>query len=549
MANPLSVNKRDAIKKLAAQAYGIRAIRRMTGCHRTVIRRVIAEAAAETAAAAAAESAPPELLPGVGHFDRPPAPAASRSKAAAHHDYILQAVTGGVDAKNIHDRLVEENRFTGSYTSIRRYVAALRQHPKAMVGRMECLPGEEAQIDFGIGAEVRERGPNNRKKPWLFKMTLSYSRHSYERAVWRQDVATLIECMVHAFLALGGVPIAVVPDNLKAAVVNAEWYDFTEHPQFRAFAQHYGFAILPHRPRHPWHKGKVERGIDHTQRALQGLVFDTISDENVWLQRWNERCARLRIHGTHKEQVWLRFTRDEQAALQRLPATPFVLSASGLRVVHYDGFVQIEHNYYSAPAALVGRTIEARWDGYMVRLFDGDKLLRTHVRQHGRGHFVTALVDERSHATHSQLKFRAYLERRSSEIDPEVGAFVASLFRYRGLQAMRQVQGLLGLRRKFSDEQLAAVCRRAVGNGMLSAKRVAEQCRREAQAAKELAQLALFPEANEHTRSLTEYDCYAQGVANGSAIDTAFEGAAAVRTGGDTGRAQPGGADGRPELS
>jgi len=537
MANKLPVNKRNAILKLAAQKFGIRAIRRLTGCHRKVIRRVIAEAKATAAAAVVAESAPPEMMSGVGHFDRPPAPVGSRSKAAPHHDYISQAVKNGVDAQNIYDRLVEENRFTGSYTSIKRYVAAMRQQPKAMVGRMVCMPGEEAQIDFGIGAEVRERGPNRRKKPWLFKMTLSYSGHSYEETVWHQDVETLINCHIHAFAALGGVPVAVVPDNMKAAVLTAEWYDFTENPQFRAFAQHYDFAILPHRPGHPWHKGKVERGIDYTQRALHGLVFDTIADENVWLRNWNERRARLRIHGTHKEQVWHRFTRDEKAALQPLPSIPFVLFASGQRFVHYDGFVQVDHNFYSAPAALAGRYIEARWDEHLVRLFDGETMLRTHIRHRERGRFIVARADERSHATHSQLKFRAYLEQRSREMGPEVATFVTELFRYRGLQAMRQVQGLLHLGKKFSAAQISTVCGRAVANGTLNGRRVAEQCRQEALAAKAVAQLSLFPEANEHTRSLAEYDSYAQGVADGTTVNEEPEGIASVRAGGHAGRA------------
>lgn len=537
MVNELKMNKRKAILQLAAQKYGIHAIRRMTGCHRKVIRRVIAEAKTAETTTATAESALAELIAGVGHFDRPPAPAASRSKAAPHHDYICQALKDGVDAMNIYDRLVENNHFPGSYTSIRRYVAAMQPQIKTMVGRMVCLPGEEAQIDFGIGAEVRERGAGRRKKPWLFKMTLSYSGHSYEEVVWHQDVETFIACHIRAFEALGGVAVILIPDNLKAAILTSEWYDFTENPQYLAFAKHYGFAILPHRPAHPQHKGKVERDIDYTQRALHGLVFATLAEQNAWLRRWNERRARLRIHGTHKEQVWRRFTRDEQEALLPLPATPFVMFACAPRTVHYDGYVQVDHNFYSAPAALVRRSIEARWDERLVRLFDGETLLRTHVRHRGRGHFFVAPQDERTHPTHSQLKFLRYLKQSSEDIGPEAAAFTAALFEYRGLQAIRQVQGLLSLRDKYSDELIASACGRAVTNGALHGKHIADQCRREAAAGKAVAQLSLFSEPNEFTRSLAEYDTFAEGVTDESPDDAALEGIAAVRPGRHAGSA------------
>jgi hypothetical protein len=53
--------------------------------------------------------------------------------------------------------------FTGSYDSVKRFVRQLgRAHPShpLPMRRMECGPGEEAQVDFGSGAPVL--GPNGK---------------------------------------------------------------------------------------------------------------------------------------------------------------------------------------------------------------------------------------------------------------------------------------------------------------------------------------------------------------------------------------------------
>ena len=65
----------------------------------------------------------------------------------------------------------------------------------------------------------------------------------------------------NAFWHFGGVPKRIVLDNLKAAVLRADWFDPELHPKIRAFAEHYGCVFLPTKPRTPRHKGKIERGI------------------------------------------------------------------------------------------------------------------------------------------------------------------------------------------------------------------------------------------------------------------------------------------------
>ena len=48
----------------------------------------------------------------------------------------------------------------------------------------------------------------------------------------------------------------IVPDNLKAGVLKANWHEPGLNPTYQDFATHYGTAILPARPRRPRDKAK-----------------------------------------------------------------------------------------------------------------------------------------------------------------------------------------------------------------------------------------------------------------------------------------------------
>src|ERR1039458_981015 len=78
--------------------------------------------------------------------------------------------------------------------------------------------------DFGTGAPVR-MADGKVRRPWVFRIVLSYSRKAYSEAVWRQSTESFITCLENAFRHFGGVPKRLVIDNLKAAVARADWYD------------------------------------------------------------------------------------------------------------------------------------------------------------------------------------------------------------------------------------------------------------------------------------------------------------------------------------
>ena len=173
------------------------------------------------------------------------------SEAQAHDAVIREKVKQELSAERIYQDLVVEYAYPHSYDSVKRYVRKLKAKTPKLFARIHTAAGEEAQVDFGKGAPTEKSGRYHR--PWLFKLVLSYSRHSYEEVVWHQDVESFIRCHVRAFHAFGGVPKLIRLDNLKAGVLKAHLYEPELNPLYAAFAKQAGFSSLPCLPGKPEH--------------------------------------------------------------------------------------------------------------------------------------------------------------------------------------------------------------------------------------------------------------------------------------------------------
>jgi transposase len=254
VGNVLKMDKRQQIESLHKLGYGIRAIHRMTGIHRKTISRWIVSGSEPLPVASDESAQQPTWCSDHQPEDPPPQ---SKSSVEPYRTEITEKFSEGMSAQRIYQDLVEEHSFIGGYDAVRRFVQKLKTTVPKYYARLVHTPGEEAQVDFGTGAPVLKEGKYRRC--WLFKMTLSFSGHSYEELVWKQDVETFIRCHERAFQFFGGVPTSIKLDNLKSGVLHASLYDPELNPVYLAFASHWGFAANPCPPYRPEHKGKVER--------------------------------------------------------------------------------------------------------------------------------------------------------------------------------------------------------------------------------------------------------------------------------------------------
>lgn len=259
MANVLKVSMQQTILELLSRGWSQRRVARELGVNRSTVARY-AHLQAEARASPDAVSKPAISTPGSDPTS-PPKPAISTlgstgrpSSCVPLRSVILRKLEEGLSGKRIHQDLVADHEFTGSYQSVKRFVRGLRDSSPLPFRRMECDPGQEAQVDFGRGAPVLQSN-GRRKYPHVLRVVLSHSRKGYSEVVYRQTTEAFIRALENAFRFFGGVPATVVIDNLKAAVTKADWFDPDLNPKVRSFAEHYGTVILTTKPYTPRHKG------------------------------------------------------------------------------------------------------------------------------------------------------------------------------------------------------------------------------------------------------------------------------------------------------
>jgi transposase len=162
----------------------------------------------------------------------------------------------------------------------------LRRAEPEQFDRLEFLPGEEAQVDYGEGALTLSASGRYRR-PRLFVMTLRYSRRSFRRVVWKSGAETWARLHEDAFRYFGGCPQYVVLDNLKEGVIGPDLYEPELNRLYAAMLAHYGVVADPTRIRDPNRKGSVESAIQHTQAtALKGRRFESLQAQNDFLAHW-----------------------------------------------------------------------------------------------------------------------------------------------------------------------------------------------------------------------------------------------------------------------
>jgi hypothetical protein len=278
--------------------------------------------------------------------------------------------------------------------------------------------------------------------------------------VYRQTTDDFLACLENALVYFGGVPKALILDNLKAAVESPDWYDPELNPKLRSFADHYGLAILPTRPRTPRHKGKIESGIGYVKKnALKGRTFTNLEEANRCLRHWEETVADTRLHGTTRQQVGKVFREVERPALQALPLARFPCFHEGQRSVNRDGHVEVARAYYSAPPEYLGRRVWVRWDSRLVRLFNQRlEQIALHLRQEP-GRFST-LTEHIASPKISSLERGAgwMLERTRTVIGSQAAGWGEAVIQARGIEGVRVVQGLLSLAKKHSARELEKAC-------------------------------------------------------------------------------------------
>src|SRR3989442_5552373 len=393
-----------------------------------------------------------------------PPPSPSASACEPYRETIELGLNRGRNAMAIWQEMVTGYGFTGGYQTVQRFVRKLRgsQGPEP-VGIIVTAPGEECQVDYGTGPMVRDPHSVKYRRTRLFVLTLGYSRKAVRLLVFRSSSRTWAELHETAFRRLGGSCRTVVLDNLKEGVLKPDIYDPALNPLFKDVLAHYGVVAMPCRIQDPDRKGKVESGIGHTQKTpLKGMRFESLEEAQAYLDRWEERWADTRIHGTTKRQVAAMFA-EEKPHLLPLPLEPFRYYQYGERVVHLDGCVEVEAAYYSLPPGWIGRPVKVQWDALHVRILhpSTSQLLREHLRQRRGGD----RIHEEDHPKKMPLS-TAQVLRRAEHARRGIGKLCQLIYQRQAETRIRRNLGMHSLIKKYGAAAVEDACATALDIGV-----------------------------------------------------------------------------------
>jgi transposase len=378
-----------------------------------------------------------------------------------HKENILEWIEKeGLNGLKIFYRLRSKSINVG-YTTVKTYLADIKKRDNIFV-RIHTSPGEEAQVDFGyVGLTPDNNG--KKRKTWIFNMRLSYSRLDYYEKTYDQRVETFIQCHINAFVYFGGIPGTVRIDNLKAAILEANFYEPVYQRLYSSFAEHYGFKTIPCRVYHPNDKGKVESGIKYAKcNFFLGRKFSNSDDLDAQLRYWLDHTCNQRIHGTIRKVPREVFESEEKTILKPLPVEEFKMSTVGSRKVYHDCHIFIDYSYYSVPFEYVGKVVDIDMSKELVRIFYGGKEIAVHTRSTEKGTFQTNINHYPKYKRFSDTEYQEIYQAKMAGVGPYAEQVFFIALEKQPKDWSRTVQGILSLTKTYPKEIVELACKRAM---------------------------------------------------------------------------------------
>jgi transposase len=460
--------KTDIVRRLRL-GQAIRAIQRETGVHRTIIRR-IAEIARRKGWLDRTGPIPEDEEVARGLHAQDAALAEALHPLDAIRSEIKQWVDAGYTYLAIHD-LVRE-RYPCSEATVRRYIQRVFPPEGRPVMLRQTIAGEVMEVDFGYLGITFDPGRQRRRKTYLFSGRLRHSRCAYRERVYDQRQETFFACHVHAFEHFGGVPEKVVPDNLKAAVVEASFTEPIVNRVYQDLARHYGFLISPTLPRSPRHKGGVENDIGYVkrnfwpvfcerQRALGNEIPDGEAAAEA-LAVWSSEVADAHIIrgvGRSPQEI---FESEERAALAPLPSVRWDPLTVATAKVQETWRIQFDKAFYSVPYRFVGRRVVVMANSTRVRIYFDHEQIASHARASSPWQYVRLSEHAPPQPEEAMKTTREGLLTQAAALGSEVHTVAEAIFSRAGVDGTRPVRALIALARTVGTTRLQRACCRAL---------------------------------------------------------------------------------------
>ena len=283
--------------------------------------------------------------------------------------------------------LVDKGASPRSVDSLRRYVKGIRSQVREAFIKRSPLAGEEAQVDWAHFGSLECGGA--KRKLYCFVMVLSWSRYTFAKFTFDLKTETFLNCHSEAFRYFGGVPRALLYDNLKSVVLEREGTAIRFNPMTLDFAGHYNFEPRACSPYRGNEKGRVERKIRYLREnffAARPLAdIDTLNAE---LSKWLEEVGNTGPWPENKDsRVQDKFLEEHKKLLSLPEFHPILEISKTVRAGKY-AHIAYDLNTYSIPPDYTQRTLLVRASHSRVRVYADAQIIAEHPRAWGKGEEV-----------------------------------------------------------------------------------------------------------------------------------------------------------------
>jgi len=339
---------------------------------------------------------------------------------------------------------------------------------------IEHKSGDKMFVDFaGEKMHYWDQQSGEQIKVEIFAAILGCSQLVYVEAVASQKKEDLIRGCENAFHYCGGVPAAIVPDNLRSAVTKSSRYEPTLNETFEDFAFHYNTTVLPARSYRPRDKALVEGVV----KIIYSNIYTTLDEQNffslpelnaaiaVQLELLNNKLLTNRTYSRRQQ-----FEEIERIALRPLPVYRYNFKHQYLCTVMKNGFacLRLDKHYYSVPYRLIGKKVKILFTDLEVEIFHDYNSVAQH-RRSMRPHQYTVIKDHlaSSHQFVTDWSSDKFIDD-ARKIHEDVATYIGKVIQTKSHPeaAYKSCMGILNFARKVGNDRLINACRRANSFGL-----------------------------------------------------------------------------------
>lgn len=346
--------------------------------------------------------------------------------------------------------------------------------------KMEHKAGDKMYVDFA-GEKLHYVNPDDGE--WVacevFLAVLGASQLTYVEAVPSQQKEDFVSAVENALHFFGGVPTAIVPDNLKSAVIKSSKYEPTLNETFADFAEYYSTTVLPARAYRPRDKALVENAV----RISYTRIFAKIRDQHYYSIQDLNAAVHLALEGHNNAQLSGRnysrrqqFEEVERMTLQALPAARYEMKKQAFATVMKNGHVALgpDKHYYSVPYRFIGRKVKLLYSRHTVEIYYNYERIAIHTRIKAPYQYTT----DKDHLASTHRFVSEWTPERfltwAESIHPDVKLFIDKILdrKQHPEQAYKSCVGVLSYAKKVGNDRLTKACQRALGYGTYNYKTI-----------------------------------------------------------------------------